>query len=177
MEVGKKYSLPMQALIGVMLLAEAFMLFILLYLRKNFHFDFSDAKNLFGWIMLISTIILSVWNVILLIGRKRRLNKNMEEDVRKQIFQSSTYGRYFTLIGIALIGIALTFVRGNMYFLVFVALSFIWQIAIFPSRSTIYDVLNDGLTQEAKVETSETPVNQSDETNQPGPIKTDNADL
>lgn len=143
MEVSKKYSLPMQALVGVIFAAELFIVFILLYLQKSFSFDLSAATGLFGIIMLVSTLILSVWNIVLLIGRKRNLRKTADEDARKQIFQSTTYGRYFTLFAIVIIGVALTFFTGNLYYLIYVVFSIVWQVGIFPSRNTIFAVLNN----------------------------------
>lgn len=158
MEISKKYSLPMQALVGVMFLAQLFVIFIILYLRRDFHFELDAATGLFGWIMLISTVILSIWNIVLLIGRKRNLNKISDEDARKQIFQSATYARYFTLIGIVLIGVAFSFITENLYYFVFIVFSFIWQVAIFPSRTSINAILSTGIPEK-----QETPVEQKED--------------
>lgn len=145
----------MQALVGVMFLAQLFVIFIILYLRRDFHFELDAATSLFGWIMLISTVILSIWNIVLLIGRKRHLNKTSDEDTRKQIFQSTTYARYFTLIGIVLIGVAFSFITENLYYFVFIVFSFVWQVAIFPSRNVISAILNKGLKEETETDPAE----------------------
>ncbi len=152
----------MQALVFLMFLVQALVFVALLYLRKDFHVDFSAAKGLFGWLMLIATTILSVWNIIVLVNRNQRIKQAPDEEGKKEIYQSSTYGRYFMLIAILLLATILIFLTGNLYYLLFVAISAVWQVGMFPSRNKIANVV--GYTDDIESvcpETSKKPVVES----------------
>lgn len=154
MKISKKFSLPLQALVFLMFLVQALVFVVLLYLRKDFHIDISAAKGLFGWLMLIATVVLSVWNIIVLVNRNRRIKQASDEEGKKEIYQASTYGRYFMLIAILLLATILIFLTGNLYYLLFVAISAAWQVGMFPSRNKIANAI--GFADDVESECSET---------------------
>jgi len=161
MKISKKFSLPMQALVFLMFLVQALVFVTLLYLRKDFHVNLSDATGLLGWLILIAAVVLSIWNIIVLINRNRRIKQATDEESKKDIYQSATYGRYFMLIAILLLATILIFLTGNLYYLLFVAISAVWQVGMFPSRNKIANVV--GNADDVKKENTEasTPVAES----------------
>lgn len=141
MEISRTYSLPLQALVCILLAIQVIIIFLLLYLKKDFHFDLTATTSIFGWIMLIAIVILSLWNLIAYFSRNRQLKKACTLDHQQEIFKATAYVRYFTLYLITIVGLIFALITGNLYYLIFVVFSMFWQISIFPTRNTIANAL------------------------------------
>ena len=131
----------MQALVFLMFLVQSLVFVAFLYMRKDFHIDISASTEVFGWLMLLVTVLLSAWNIIVLVNRNSRIKQALDDESKKEIFQATTYGRYFMLIAILLLATILIFFTGNLYYLLFVAISAVWQVGMFPSRNKISNVI------------------------------------
>src|SRR5574344_30992 len=155
------YYLPMQALVFLMFLVQSLVFVAFLYMRKDFHIDISASTEVFGWLMLLVTVLLSAWNIIVLVNRNSRIKPALDDESKKEIFQATTYGRYFMLIAILLLATILIFFTGNLYYLLFVAISAVWQVGMFPLRNKIANVVGNG--DDVKKENTEasTPVAES----------------
>lgn len=158
MAISKKFSLPMQALVFLMFLVQTLVFVAFLYMGENFHIDFSASTEFLGWLMLLVTIVLSAWDVIVLIKRNKRIRQAPDEESKKEIYQSSTYGRYFMLIAILLLATILIFLTGNLYYLLFVAISVVWQVGMFPSRSKIANEVEYADVEKRETTEASTPV-------------------
>lgn len=154
-DIRKSYSLPMQILVGFILLIQIFILGILLYLKTNFENSIPNTTIL-GWIMFIVFIVFLLWNIASLIHRKSLLSKATEYNQKLQIYKSSVYSRYLTMLVIAVIALIFTLITSNMFYLLFFAFSFIWQVCMFPSRTKIALTIGDEAKETPQqVETAE----------------------
>ncbi|MCQ2606221.1 MAG: hypothetical protein MJ204_06755 [Bacteroidales bacterium] len=165
--VKRSFSLPMQILVCIVFFVEVFVLGILLYLRKDFTFDLHSATSVWGLIVLAVSLIMFGWNIASYFHRNRLISKAVDQDSKLQIFKASVYSRYITLLLVAVVGIIFNFVSKNLYYLVFFAMSFVWQIAMFPTRTKI--------TMAVGVEEEKEPVAEEQESVEKVPTDTEQA--
>ena len=157
--VRKSFSLPLQALVAGILLLQLFFLFMVLYLRRDFHFELATITGVFGWIMFAVTIIFCAWNIISLLKRNSQLKKSESVEAKEQIFKSSTLVRYVTMTVIATTALVFALIWKDIYFFIYFVFSIIWQVLMFPSKTKIAMAVNYDVEQqqpEAPVETTPT---------------------
>ena len=172
--VRKSFSLPLQALVAVILLLQLFFLFIVLYLRRDFHFELATITGVFGWIMLIVTIFFCAWNILSLLKRNNQLKKTESIEAKEQIFKSSTLVRYVTMTVIAITALVFALIWKDIYFFIFFVFSIIWQVLMFPSKTKIAMAVKYDVEQPQPETPAETTPTEQKEPEQP---QQDNAQL
>ncbi len=159
--VKRTFSLPMQVLVCVVLFIELFVLGVLLYIRKDFTLDLHSVTSIWGIIILCVSLIMFGWNIISFVHRNRLIAKAQDIDSKLQVFKASVYSRYITLLLVAVLGMIFCFVSTNLYYLLFFAISFVWQIGMFPSRTKIAVAVEDkNVVENDTVEVEQKPEEQ-----------------
>lgn len=146
--VKSSFSLPLQIITAVLLLMQLFFFGIVLYLVREFHFSFETITSIKGWIMLGVLIFFIGWNIIALIQRNRHINKATSTEEKEIIFKASTLVRFMTMNVLSVVALVFALIWNDIYFFMFFAFSFVWQIAMFPTKSKI--ALAVGYTDEEK---------------------------
>lgn len=160
-EVRKRFSLPMQALVAVIMLLQLFVVFIILYLRRDFKFEIDSVTSISGWIMLCVTIFFCLWNIVALIKRNRQLKKATTVEEKEQIFKSTLLVRYVTMVVVSIVALVFVLVWKDIYFFIYFVFSIIWQVVMFPSKALIAMAI--GSDEENNI-TQETPSEEVQET-------------
>lgn len=135
--VRNSFSLPLQIITAVLLLMQVFFFVIIVYLRRNFQFNPETFTSIKGWIMLGVTIFFIGWNILALIQRKRQINKASTTEEKESIYKASTLVRFMTMDLISIVALVFALIWKDFYFFIFFAVSVLWQVAMFPTKSKI----------------------------------------
>ena len=168
--VKSSFSLPLQIITAVLLLMQIFFFGIVLYLCRSFQISFETITSIKGWIILGVTLFFIGWNILALLQRNRQINKAATTEEKETIFKASTLVRFMTMNVLSVVALVFALIWKDIYFFLFFALSFVWQIAMFPTKSKI--ALAIGYTdettkpEEEATTTSETEIKAETETPQ-----------
>ena len=167
--VKSSFSLPLQIITAVLLLMQIFFFGIVLYLCRSFQISFETITSIKGWIILGVTLFFIGWNILALLQRNRQINKASTTEEKETIFKASTLVRFMTMNVLSVVALVFALIWKDIYFFLFFAFSFVWQIAMFPTKSKI--ALAIGYTDETtkpeeEVTTSETEIKAETETPQ-----------
>ena len=168
--VKSSFSLPLQIITAVLLLMQIFFFGIVLYLCRSFQISLETITSIKGWIILGVTLFFIGWNILALLQRNRQINKASTTEEKETIFKASTLVRFMTMNVLSVVALVFALIWKDIYFFLFFALSFVLQIAMFPTKSKI--ALAIGYTdemmkpEEKATTTSETEIKAETETPQ-----------
>ena len=160
--VKSSFSLPLQIITAVLLLMQIFFFGIVLYLCRSFQISFETITSIKGWIILGVTLFFIGWNILALIQRNRQISKASTTEEKETIFKASTLVRFMTMNVLSVVALVFALIWKDLYFFLFFALSFVWQIAMFPTKSKI--ALAIGYSDEEKMTKPEEEVTTTSET-------------
>ena len=135
--VKSSFSLPLQIITAVLLLMQIFFFGIVLYLCRSFQISFETITSIKGWIILGVTLFFIGWNILALIQRKRQINKASTTEEKESIYKASTLVRFMTMDLISIVALVFALIWKDFYFFIFFAVSVLWQVAMFPTKSKI----------------------------------------
>lgn len=170
--VKSSFSLPLQIITAVLLLMQIFFFGIVLYLCRSFQISLETITSIKGWIILGVTLFFIGWNILALLQRNRQINKASTTEEKETIFKASTLVRFMTMNVLSVVALVFALIWKDIYFFLFFALSFVLQIAMFPTKSKIALAIGysaeEGTKSEDKVTStpSETEIKAETETPQ-----------
>ena len=135
--VKSSFSLPLQIITAVLLLMQIFFFGIVLYLCRSFQISLETITSIKGWIILGVTLFFIGWNILALLQRNRQINKASTTEEKETIFKASTLVRFMTMNVLSVVALVFALIWKDIYFFLLFALSFVWQIAMFPTKSKI----------------------------------------